>query len=65
MKLQVYRYTILRHPLEKEIAKTQMIIPPTYLMAKDQATAVSLATMEIPAAYKSDIDQLEVIVRPF
>lgn len=64
MKLQVYRYTILRHPIKDE-GKTQMIIPPTYLMAKDQATAVSLATMEIPAAYKSDIDQLEVIVRPF
>lgn len=70
MKLKLFEYAILLHPVEnkdaKEVSeKTTVIKLPTVILAKDDKQAGMLIAREIPADYVDKLDQIEVIVRPF
>lgn len=69
MTPKLFQYAVLWHPTEKEIKedgeKSKVIVPPTTILAADVSKAGMMATMEIPAEYKEQLDQIEVAIRPF
>lgn len=70
MKKQIlFQYAILWHPTEKQIkddgAKSKVIVDPKSILATDQPGAAMAAAMEIPADYKTTLDQVEIVLRPF
>lgn len=69
MTPKLFQYAVLWHPTEKEIKddgeKSKVIVPPTTILAADASKAGMMATMEIPAEYKEQLDQIEVAIRPF
>lgn len=70
MKMKLFEYAILLHPLEQKDSKeasekTSVIKYPTVILARDDKQAGMLIAREIPADYVDKLDQIEVIVRPF
>ena len=68
-KQKLFQYAILWHPTEKqekeEGMKSKVIKDPTTVMAADQNAIGMLAAMEIPAEYKTQLDQIEIAIRLF
>ncbi len=68
-KSKMFQYAVLWHPTEKqekeEGSKPKMIIEPKAILANDQNSATIAAAMDIPSEYKSQLDQIEVVLRPF
>lgn len=68
-KSKLFQYAIIWHPTEKQVkdddAKSKVIKDLSSILAADQETAKTLIAMEIPAEYKEQITQLEILVRPF
>lgn len=68
MKSRLFQYAVLWHPTESEMKegkKSKIIVDPTMLLANDQNSANMTAVMAIPAAYKEQLDQIEVALRHF
>lgn len=68
-KSLLFQYAILWHPTEKQVkddgAKSKVIIELKTILASDQGNAAMAAAMEIPSDQKGNLDQIEIIVRPF
>jgi len=68
-KQKMFEYAILWHPTEKqekdESLKSKVIVDKKTIMAADQNSAAMSAAMDIPAEYKTQLDQIEVVLRPF
>ena len=68
-KPKLFQYAIIWHPTEKQIkddgAKSKVILEPKMGLFKDAASCGIAAAMEIPAAHKNELDQIEIAVRPF
>lgn len=64
MKLNLFEYVVLLNP-RSEKEETSMIVKQTSVLAKDAKTAAMLAARSIPEKHLKNIDQCEVIVRPF
>lgn len=68
-KSLLFQYAILWHPTEKQVkddgAKSKVIVELKTILASDQGNAAMAAAMEIPADQKGNLDQIEIIVRPF
>jgi len=68
-KSKLFQYAVLWHPTEKqekeEGLKSKLIVEPKTVLAVDQASASMTAVMEIPSEYKTQLDQIEVALRPF
>ncbi|GEM_PF-6678352 len=70
-KSLLFQYAILWHPTEKQVkddgAKSKVIVELKTILASDQnnAAMAMAAAMEIPSDQKGNLDQIEVIVRPF
>lgn len=69
VKQKLFQYVILWHPLEKQVkdegAKSKILTGVTYTLAVDIGAASMAAAMEIPQDYKTQLDQIEIAVRPF
>lgn len=69
MNNKLFQYAILWHPLEKQVRedglKSKVIFDVKTILAKDILAAQMEAAMNIPADYKSQLDQVEIVVRPF
>jgi hypothetical protein len=50
---------------DKDHQKAHLIVPVTAIVAKDLATAQTLAARMIPEEYVSMLDEVQVAVRPF
>lgn len=65
----LFQYAIIWHPTEKQIkdegVKSKVLVDPKYILAKDLNAANMTAIMEIPMEYKSQLDQIQVAMRPF
>ena len=67
-KAQLFQYAILWHPSDKEQEdgrKTEIIVDIDTVLATSEQAAVLLAGKQIPEDRVDDIDQMEVVVRPF
>lgn len=67
-KSTLYNYTIVWHPSESQSEKgekSQMLIEPKYLLAPDQNSAFMQAARQIPEKYLEELDQVDILIRPF
>lgn len=68
-KSKLFQYAILWHPTQKQAKeeglKSKIIIEPKTILSKSQDSAAMAAAMEIPADKKAELDQIEVVLRPF
>jgi len=68
-KAKLFQYAILWHPTEKqekeESLKSKVLVEPKTILAADQQSAGWVAAMEIPADKKEELDQIEIVLRPF
>lgn len=66
---KLFQYAILWHPTEKQIkeegSKSILLVPPSFMLAKDQTGVGMAAAMEIPGERKGELDQIEIAIRPF
>lgn len=66
---KLFQYAILWHPTEKQIkddgSKSKVITEPKTILAVDQSGAAMAAAMDIPTDYKTQLDQIEIVLRPF
>jgi len=68
-KSQLFQYAIVWHPTEKqskdEGLKSKVLVEPKMILAESQPSALMAASMEIPADKKDQLDQIEILMRPF
>lgn len=67
-KQSLFQYAILWHPTEKQAKdgeKTKILMAPNTVLAKDAQSVGMMAAMEIPHEYKTQLDQIDIVVRPF
>ena len=68
-KSKLFQYAILWHPTEKQVkedgAKSKMIKDLSSVLAADTEIAKTLIAMDIPTEYKEQLEQIEILVRPF
>lgn len=69
---QLFQVAILFNPTPTkeqnergEEPKTEMVIEPRWILAKDKAAADVLAARMIPDSHADKVDQLVIAVRPF
>ena len=67
--MKLFEYAILWHPTEKqkkeESLKSKIVQEPKFILQVDQSKAAMAIAMDIPKEYKDQLDQVEVVVRPF
>ena len=68
-KSQLFQYAIIWHPTEKQSKddslKSKVLLDPKMILAESQSSALMAASMEIPTEYKDQLDQIEILMRPF
>ncbi|HYD92473.1 MAG TPA: hypothetical protein VEA37_13430 [Flavobacterium sp.] len=68
-KARLFQYAIIWHPTEKQVKdeslKSKVLVELKTILAVDQNAVSMAAAMEIPADKKSELDQIEIVVRPF
>jgi len=68
-KSKLFQYAILWHPTEKQVKddglKSKILVDLSSILALDQKTATMSAAMEISGGMKNQLDQIEIIIRPF
>lgn len=66
---KMFQYAVLWHPTDKQkkddSVKSKVISEVQTILASDQQGVTMAAAMAIPAEYKDQLDQIEIIVRPF
>jgi hypothetical protein len=67
-KLTLFEYVIVWHPnenQEKEGKKSTLVEGPKCMMAKEEKAVFMTAVSQLGEEYKDQLDQIDVIVRPF
>lgn len=64
-KLRIFQYAILIHPREKSGLKSIMLDEPKTILALDDKQAAMLIARQIPEEHLDNLENIEVIVRPF
>jgi hypothetical protein len=68
-KSKLFQYAIIWHPTEKQIKeeslKSKMLVELTTILATDQNAASMSAAMKIPTDKQNELDQIEIVIRPF
>jgi hypothetical protein len=68
-KLSLFEFAVLYHPADATDdateRRTELIVEPKSVMAKDLDHATLLAARAIPDSYVEVLDRCEVLVRPF
>lgn len=66
---KLFQYAILWHPTEKQVKeeglKSKVLTELTTILAQDQSTASMSAVMQVPKELQNELDQIEVVIRPF
>ncbi len=64
----LFQYAVLRHPTKEESKKgrkSEVVVEVATVLAPNEQAAAIVAARDIPEEHLSDIDQLEVVIRPF
>jgi len=68
-KSKLFQYAILWHPTEKQTKddglKSKILVEPTLIMSENEQSAAMAAAMSIPSDQKDQLDQIEILMRPF
>ena len=68
-KSKLFQYAIIWHPTEKQVkddgAKSKLVKAIDTILAADERSVLMTAAMNIPTEYKDQLDQVEIVVRPF
>ncbi len=70
-KLSLFEISVLYHPTPAEredsevMQRTQLILEPRSVLAKDEGHAATIAARAIPEKYADRLDRCEVGIRPF
>jgi len=68
-KAVLFQYTILWHPTEKQAKdddkKSLVISEVKTILSENQGSAAMAAAMQISTEYKDQLDQIEIVMRPF
>ena len=68
-KSKLFQYAILWHPTEQqakeESKKSELLVELTTVLAADDKEVAILAARQIKDEYLKQLDQVEVVVRPF
>ena len=63
---QLFQYAVVLHKhTDKVYVDSEIIIPPTYRLAKSEKDLLFSITREIPEKYAEDPDNIQIIVRNF
>ncbi|HNG68634.1 MAG TPA: hypothetical protein PLP63_06805 [Saprospiraceae bacterium] len=65
---QAFEYLIIWHPTPDQAKggkKSEVIAGPKLILAKNLEAASMAAAMEIPTDKKDELDQVQVVIRPF
>ena len=66
---KLFQYAIIWHPTEKqkkeESLKSKVLVELTTVLSQDQNTALMTASMKIPSQNQDELDQIEIVIRPF
>ena len=75
MKKRLYQYAVILHKFKdiagtttsgsKEYDDSEMIIQPTYIIARNEKDLVFKVTRLIPDAHAENPDNVEILIRPF
>lgn len=69
MKLKLFEYAILLHPVVdkdgKADGKTTIVKDPSRVLAKDDQQVGMLAAREVPVEHMEYLERVEIVVRPF
>lgn len=67
MKLTLFEFAILFHPdkddKDKTDKRTELLVPPTAHLAKDDKAVALFAAKKIPTEYEDRLDNIEIVVR--
>lgn len=69
MQLKPFEAIVLKHPTEEETVKgianttIEKLFPP--FLAKNEQAAYTIVSRDIPDYLMSDIDRVEIVIRPF
>ncbi len=68
-KSKLFQYAVIWHPTEKqskeEDKKSILIVEPTTILASDDKAVGMMAVMSIPENKRKEVDQIEIVIRPF
>lgn len=68
-KAKLFQYAVIWHPTAKEVKdeglKSKVLVEPKTILSLNQESAAMRAAMEIPVEYKSQLDQIDIALRPF
>lgn len=68
-KSKLFQYAIIWHPTEKQVkedgAKSKLVKALDTILAIDEKSVLMTAAMNIPSEYKDQLEQVEIVVRPF
>jgi hypothetical protein len=67
-KPTLFEYVVVWHPnelQEKEGKKSTLVDGPKCMIAKEEKAVFMTAVSLLPTEYKDQLDQIDVIVRPF
>lgn len=65
----LFEFAVVYHPtglqVEESGAKSEVIVGPQTVLAKDVPQVRVVASRAIPDTYSASLDQVEILVRPF
>jgi hypothetical protein len=67
-KSKMFQFAVIWNPTaeqEKEGQKAKILVEPRTVLGKDEKAITMLAVRAIPSEYDEQLDQVDVIVRPF
>ena len=68
-KSKLFQYAIIWHPTEKQVkedgTKSKLVKSLDTILATDEKSVLMFAAMSISAEYKDQLEQVEIVVRPF
>lgn len=67
-KQTLYQYCAIWHPSEKEAeagTKSQIILELGSMLSNDQNSALLAVARKVPEKYVEQLDQVEILIRPF
>ena len=69
LKSKLFQYAIIWHPTEKQVkedgTKSKLVKSLDTILATDEKSVLMSAAMSIPTEYKDQLEQVEIVVRPF
>jgi hypothetical protein len=68
MKQKLFTYAILWHPTKEEAEKgkkSEILVQPATILADSDKSAAIMVSRKIDEKYLTQLDQVEIIIKPF